>query len=105
MAQYRLEYRDAVGVELSPGSLNVVLDGPWTLERPHVRLLAAAVGVDLSLARCRIADVGCWIVRTDRNNLGAGDHPLDVIEIVSSVHLRTTLNLIDGDQVSVLVEP
>jgi len=36
---------------------------------------------------------------------GRGDHGLDVLEIVSPVHLRAGLGLVDGDDVVVEVPP
>ena len=41
---------------------------------------------------------------TDKNNRGCGDHDLDVLEIVSSVHLRTALGLVDGVELVVEVD-
>ena len=93
-------YERAAGARLEPGSLNIVLDEPWVMGRPEVRLAAAEVGVGIGLVSCRLNDVDCWIIRTDRNNAGLGDHPLTVVEIVARVHLRTELGLEDGDEVT-----
>lgn len=53
----------------------------------------------VGLVPCRLNDQPCWVVRTDRNNAGTGHHPLTVLEVVSTVHLRSTLGLHDGDEV------
>ena len=97
-------YERAVGVALEPGSLNVVIDRPWAMQQPTVRLEADAVGVGLGFVRCQVGGLSGWIVRTDKNNQGWGDHGLDVLEIVSPVHLRTALGLVDGDDVVVEVD-
>ncbi len=47
MSRYEAAYREALGETLHPGSLNVALNHTWVMERPHVRLTAAAVGVTL----------------------------------------------------------
>lgn len=103
MARYSDAYERAAGVRLEPGSLNVVLDEPWVMGDPEVRLEAAEVGVGVSLVSCRLNDYDCWLIRTDKNNAGLGDHPLTVVEVVAPVHLRTELRLEDGDEVALHV--
>ncbi len=71
------------------------------MDRPHIALDAAIVGVDVGLLPAYINGVACWVLRTDKNNRGIGDHALDIIELVAPVHLRTVLNLHDGDPVVV----
>ena len=104
MIRYAAAYERAVGVALEPGSLNVVIDRPWAMQQPTVRLEAEEVGVGIGLVRCQVGGLSGWIVRTDKNNQGWGDHGLDVLEIVSPVHLRTALGLVDGDDVVVEVD-
>jgi riboflavin kinase, archaea type len=105
MIRYAAAYELAVGVALVPGSLNVVIDRPWVMQRPTVRLEAEEVGVGLGFVGCQVGGLSGWIVRTDKNNQGRGDHGLDVLEIVSSVHLRAALGLVDGDDVVIEVPP
>ena len=45
------------------------------------------------------------MIRTDRNNAGTGHHPRNVVEVVSTVHLRSALGLHDGDEVRLEVGP
>lgn len=100
MRRYSDAYERAVGARLEPGSLNMVLDEPWVMHEPEVRLEASEVGVRVGLVRCRVNGEPCWALRTDRNNTATGHHPLNVVEVVSTVHLRTALGLKDGDDVS-----
>jgi CTP-dependent riboflavin kinase len=104
MTRYSDAYTRAVGVELEPGSLNVVLEGPWVMEQPDARLEADEAGVGISLQRCTLNGLSCWILRTEKDNNGVGDHALSVLEIVSPLHLRTALGLHDGDDVQVEIE-
>lgn len=101
MTRYSDAYERAAGVRLEPGSLNVVLDEPWVMQHPDVRLEPPEVGVGIGLVSCRLNDWSCWVIRTDKNNAGLGDHPLTVVESVAQVHLRTELHLRDGDEVTV----
>jgi CTP-dependent riboflavin kinase len=93
-------YERGVGVRLEPGSLNIVLDEPWVMGDPAVRLDVTEVGVGVGLVPCTLGDLACWVLRTDRNDAGIGDHPLTVVEVVATVHLRTELLLSDGDEVA-----
>ncbi len=97
-------YQRATGAVLVPGSLNLVIDRPWIMTKPSVRLEASKVGVGIGLLPCVVGGIACWVFRTDRNNAGQGDHDLNVLEIVSSVHLRTVLGLHDGDEVKVEID-
>jgi len=98
--RYAGAYERAVGAHLEPGSLNVLLDEPWVLREPQARLEASEVGVRIAFVVCLLNGERGWAVRTDKNNAGMGDHPLTVVEVVSDVHLRTALDLRDGDEVA-----
>ena len=74
------------------------------MTRPTMRLEVDEVGVGLGLQPCVVNGIACWVLRTDRNNQGLGDHDLDVLEFVSSMHLRSACGLEDGDEVSVEID-
>lgn len=99
MTRYAVAYERGTGVRLHPGSLNVVLEQPWVMGEPAVRLPASEVGVGIGLVPCRLGGLPCWVLRTDRNDAGQGHHPLTVVEVVAATHLRTELELADGDEV------
>ena len=103
MIQYADLYERKTGVRLYPGSLNVTLDHPWIVGDAAIRLEPPEYGVSMSIIPCEINGVGAFIVRTDKNNAGLGDHPPNVVEIVAPTHLRTTLGVSDGDEVEVLI--
>jgi len=97
-------YEVATGQRLIPGSLNVTLPREWSLpDDVPIRLEADRVGVGMSLVACRSAGVEAFIARTDRNDAGTGAHSRHVIEVVSSVHLRSELRLDDGDEVTISI--
>lgn len=104
MSTYAAVYAAAVGADLVSGSLNIALDTPWVMRLPEIRLTAAEIGVDAGLVAARVDGVACWVMRTDKNNRGEGDHVLDVVELIAAVHLRSALDVGDGDPVVVEVE-
>lgn len=104
MRTYREAYRDATGVELVPGSLNIVLDRRYRLpQHGAVRLGPDQVGVGLTLVPCFIEGRHAFLFRTDRNEAGVGRHARHVLEIVAEFDLRDELGLEDGDRVEVVV--
>jgi riboflavin kinase, archaea type len=106
-AQWMREHTDLyeakTGVRLYPGSLNVVLDRPWHASDGQVRLEPPEYGVGLSIVPCLIDSVEGFILRTDKNDRGDGDHPPNVVEIAAAVRLRDALGLSDGDEVEIMV--
>jgi riboflavin kinase, archaea type len=103
MERQRAAYERVTGEPLIPGSLNVVLEGRWVVETPPVRLEPPEVGVGMNIVPCEIEGIRAFVLRTDRNNSGTGDHPTTVLEIAASVHLRQALGLRDGDRVEVVI--
>jgi hypothetical protein len=61
MIRYAAAYERAVGVALEPGSLNVVIDRPWAMQQPTVRLEAEEVGVGLGLVRCQVGGLSAGL--------------------------------------------
>jgi len=105
---YREQFRNVLGKDPFPGTLNLRLssasrdvkrkvDGlTWTRIQGFVR-----DGRTFGEARtlpCRIRDIPCAIVVPGRTH-----YPDDVIEVISPVELRAVLDLSDGDLVTVEV--
>jgi len=97
-------YRSTTGVALVPGTLNVVLDSPWCVGPGALRLEPPEYPVPLSLVPCRIEGIDGFVVRTDKNDRGEGDHPRTVLEIAAPLRLRQVLGLADGDTVVVAID-
>jgi riboflavin kinase, archaea type len=103
MVDYGDLYRAKTGVDLYPGSLNVVLENPWHVGSNAARIEPPECPVALSVVPCLIEGIDAFIVRTDKNDRGEGDHSPNVIEVASSVRLRDALGVEDGDEVEVLI--
>lgn len=96
-------YEAKTGIALYPGTLNVQLDREWHVSGESIRLEPPEYGVPLSIVPCTIAGIPAFIVRTDKNDRGEGDHHPTVVELVSPVRLREALGLDDGDEVDIEV--
>jgi len=98
-------YTEKTGVKLYPGSLNIELPEPYSLPSSVIRLEKEEYGgtVSVSILPCQIFGRKAFIIRTDKNASGTGDHPLNIIEVATDVKLRDEYNLSDGDIVEIYV--
>jgi riboflavin kinase, archaea type len=96
-------YFRKTGLHLYPGTLNVLLDEPWSVPSDCLRLEGAEYGgtVSVNLVPCRVCGRGAFLLRTDLNESGNGPHPKNLIEIATDVRLRDAYGLVDGDVVEV----
>jgi riboflavin kinase len=99
-------YSRKTGMILFPGTLNILLDYPYSLPPDVIRLEKEEYGgtVSVSLVPCRIFERRAFLLRTDANEAGKGHHPKTIIEIATDVKLREQYTLKDGDRVAVEVE-
>ncbi len=83
----------------------MVLDHEYRLPPTRFRLVPAQYGgrVAMNLVPCRIEGVPGFLMPTDQNEAGTGDHPRHVVEIAAALNLRETLGLVDGDRVEIVV--
>lgn len=107
MIKYGDLYEQCTGVRLYPGSLNVVLDEEYRLPSdPPMRLSPAVLGgrVGMNIVPCRFMGFPAFVLRTDQNEAGVGDHDRNVIEIAAAFRLRDECELSDGDSVTIEIE-
>ena len=91
-------------MQLYPGTLNVQLSQEWSIPNDALVLDPSEYGgrVRIYIAKCRFMGRNAWILRTEANERGEGDHPRSIVEIASDLPLRTTFGLEDG--MNVLLE-
>jgi CTP-dependent riboflavin kinase len=101
--QLSAHYRAKTGMKLFPGTLNVELAEPYRLPQNPLRLEGHEYGgrVSINIVPCRVFGRRAFILRTDANEQGTGDHPHTIIEIATDVKLRDAFGLKDGDTVVV----
>lgn len=82
------------------GTLNIELEEEYKLDDKE-KIVAEEYGgnFDVLIKECEILGHKAYIVRTEKNNQKGGDHPLNIVEIVSDVNLRNEENLQDGDEI------
>jgi len=98
-------YSQKTGMRLYPGTLNLRLPEPYSLPADVIRLEKEEYGgtVSVSLLPCTIFGRRAFLLRTDKNESGQGDHPRNIIEIATDVKLRDAYGLKDGDEVEVFL--
>jgi CTP-dependent riboflavin kinase len=57
----------------------------------------------MSIVPCTINGLNAFILRTDKNDRGEGDHSPNIVEVAAAVRLRDALGLDDGDEVEIVV--
>ena len=100
-------YFRKTGMHFYPGTLNVLLDQPWSLPPNCLRLEKEEYGgsVSVNLVPCTILGRPAFLLRTDLNETGRGPHAKNLIEIATDVRLRDLHHLEDGDWVEVEMSP
>jgi riboflavin kinase, archaea type len=107
IAKLQEYYSTKTGMTLFPGTLNLELPEPFRVPSNALRLEGHEYGgtVSVSIIPCRVFGRKAFILRTDANERGDGDHPRRIVEIASDVKLRDACALEDGDPVEVELEP
>ena len=107
IGQLQDHYQRKTGMLLYPGTMNLRLDSEYSLPARVIRLEGAEYGgrVSVSIVPCSIQGRKAFLLRTDANENGHGDHPKTIIEIASDVRLRDLYHLQDGDCLEVTIDP
>ena len=98
-------YERKTGMRLFPGTLNVSLTEPYSTSSAPIRLEAEEYGgrVSVNIVPCIIFGRRAFLLRTEQNENGTGDHSPHIIEIATDIKLRDAYGLRDGDWVEVVI--
>ncbi len=97
-------FKEKYGMDLFLGTLNIELDREIILEEDEKILPHEYGGIfNVYVKECEILNTKAYILRTEKNNKVNGDHPLNIIEIVTNVNMRKEYGLKDNDKVSVYI--
>lgn len=88
------------GIKLFLGTLNIELEQDYILKNTD-KILPNQYGGEYNVLvqECEILGNKAYILRPEKNNALGGDHPLNIIEIVSEKNLRKEYSLKDNDDV------
>ncbi len=59
---------------------------------------------EVYIKECKVLGHKSYILRTEKNMTKNGDHPLNLLEIISDVNFRKEYNLKDGDKIEIVIE-
>lgn len=97
---YCRQFEARLGYVPFPGTLNVLLDGPFPAESPSIEIDGFwEKNRCFGSCRCyriKINGIDAAVVRPERSC-----HPPELIEVIAPMHLRRALGLVDGDMVSI----
>lgn len=107
IGQLQDHYKRKTGMRLYPGTLNLQLESEYSLPAKVIRLEGAEYGgrVSVSIVPCSVRGRKAFLLRTDANENGRGDHPKTIIEIATDIKLRDLFQLQDGDYLEVVIAP
>ncbi len=98
---YSRQFQERLGFVPFPGTLNVLLDEPFPMERQAIKIEGfAEEGRTFGECRCyriRLNGIDAAVVRPERSR-----YPAELIEVIAPVKLRA-LGLEDGDPVEVIL--
>ena len=98
-------FEEKYNMKLFLGTLNVELNDEIILDDEE-KILPHEYGgeFDVLVKKCRILGHKAYILRTEKNNTKNGDHPLNIIEIVTDINMRKTYNLKDEDEIIICLK-
>jgi len=96
-------FEKKIGYKLFNGTLNVELNEEYILDNNINVLHKEEYGgtQEVYIKECSVLGHKSYIIRTDKNSKPEGDHPLNLIEIVSDVNFRDKYNLKDNDIIQI----
>lgn len=94
-------FEEKYSMKLFLGTLNVELEEDFVLtDEEKIEANEYGGNFDVLIKKCEILGHKGYIVRTEKNNQKGGDHPLNIVEIVSDINFRKTNHLKDDDKIT-----
>lgn len=98
-------FEEKYSMKLFLGTLNVELEEDFVLtDEEKIKANEYGGNFDVLIKKCEILGHKGYIVRTEKNNQKGGDHPLNIIEIVSDINFRKTNHLKDDDRITLNIK-
>lgn len=92
-------------IKLFSGTLNIELNNNYEIVSPDIIVEKEEYGgtEKLFIKRCKVLGHNSYIIRTEKNSSQNGDHPLNIIEILSDVNFRKKYNLVDKQEIAIFI--
>ena len=96
-------FEKKLGTKLYNGTLNIELENDYILEGNLKVLHKEEYGgeQEVFIKECEVLGHKSYILRTEKNSTSKGDHPLNILEIVSDICFREKYDLKDEDKVKI----
>jgi riboflavin kinase len=101
---YQKQFREKLGFEPFPGTLNIKLDRPFEPTCRQAIKIEGFLDEGRTLGKCicyrvKVQGIEAAIVRPERSS-----YTLDLAEVIAPISLRSSLGLADGSEVTITLE-
>lgn len=97
-------FKRQTGMNLFRGTLNIKLNEDYIINPDWIIEPEEYGGTEKVLIKqCEVLGNKAYIVRAEKNQIGAGEHSLKIIEIVSNIKFREEYNLKDNENIKVKI--
>lgn len=97
-------FKQQTGMNLFRGTLNIKLNEDYIINPDWIIEPEEYGGTEKVLIKqCEVLGNKAYIVRAEKNQIGAGEHSLKIIEIVSNIKFREEYNLKDNENIKVKI--
>ncbi len=98
-------FLEKTGIRLYPGTLNIKALKEIEIKNPDLIIEKEEYGGNerLYVKKCTVLNEKSYIIRTEKNSGKNGDHPLDLLEIISDVNFREKYGLKDENEIKITI--
>ena len=106
MKKAELAFEKKLGARLFNGTLNIELEKEYILQGNLSILKKEEYGgtQDVYIKECKVLGHKSYIIRTEKNSTKKGDHPLNILEIISDINFREKYKLKDDSIINIYIE-
>ncbi len=99
-------FKKKTGLKLFHGTLNIELEDEYVLSGNLEVLHKEEYGgiQEVYIKECEVLGNKSYILRTSKNMTNNGDHPLNILEIISDINFREKYKLKDGDKIQISIK-
>ena len=103
-ANSSIVFKNRTGITLFPGTLNINLEEDYIVKPDWIIKPEEFGGTENVLVqKCELLGKTAYIVRAEKNQIGQGEHNLQIIEIVADICFRKKYNLTDNKKILIQI--